>query len=169
MRMRDLSQGDEVIALREIGCPGYAMTPKYTKGTVTIAREGFSGTVMVQWSHGGISRVYDGWVDAVKPQTRPPPYTGEPLDKGIFQITFSSVEGTFSGLDAAQDAARHSAWNHDSEFDTWNVKLVESSVPVETYQYICDSCKEYVTSEGYTHCRCSCCGEIEWVKRLSAK
>ncbi|HSI21358.1 MAG TPA: zinc-ribbon domain-containing protein [Verrucomicrobiae bacterium] len=95
------------------------------------------------------------------------PFVGVRDDTGIYRITYAPVEEEFQGKDAAEDAARHSAWNNDTSFEEYTVELVRSTVTVETHPFVCGTCSDYVspTDKG----KCNQCGEINWVKREGAK
>lgn len=90
-------------------------------------------------------------------------YIGESRDLGTYRITFDPVEGEFGDVDAAYDAARHSSWGENREFNDYNVKFVKSAVPRGTYPYICNNCRQFVAEN--TEGSCGNCGHEEWVER----
>ena len=91
------------------------------------------------------------------------PYVGEDIDRGFYRITYAPVEGIFNHMDAAKEAARHSAWNEDTEFGDFNVEKKESTVTSVTHPYICGECKKIVSS--VTKGKCAGCGAQNWQPR----
>jgi hypothetical protein len=102
-------------------------------------------------------------VSEEKPLNDNLPYVGKSVDRGVYRITFDPVEGEFDSEDAAHDAARHSCWNEDCEFEHAHVERAYSTVPAEEFPFICSNCEEYVspTKEG----KCGDCGAVAWVRR----
>jgi len=97
------------------------------------------------------------------PEEEKIPFIGEHRDKGVYQVTFAPVENEFEDMDQVYSAARHSAWNEDSEFEEYDVKKIRSTVTRETHPYICNNCRQYVTDT--LNGRCNSCGADEWVER----
>ena len=90
-------------------------------------------------------------------------YIGENRNKGIYRITFDPVEDEFDDEYGACDAARHSCWGTDSEFEDYTVEKVKSLVTRGSYPLICNNCRQYVSDEN-SGC-CGNCGANDWVER----
>ena len=91
------------------------------------------------------------------------PCIGKFKETGIYRITFAPVEDEFSADDSANDAARHSSWFEDREFDDYEIEFVKSTVTRATHPYICNNCHQHVSE--HTEGRCGDCGEQNWIQR----
>lgn len=93
-------------------------------------------------------------------------YAGEFRSAGLYQVTFHPQRKEFHSEEAAWDAVRHSAWNCDTEFEgTHQVELIESTVPVTSHPYECETngCGYIVSSDNTKPC-CNC-GKLAWRDR----
>ena len=90
------------------------------------------------------------------------PFTGEPIGKSQFQITFPPVLGVYTDEEEILDRVRHSEFD-DQTLPQPEIENVGTAVPPEDFPYICSKCDGYVSDNEKG--RCYGCGEISWKKR----
>ncbi len=106
------------------------------------------------------------------PQEQKIPLVGQPLSRGIFNITYPVIEEEFDNMDLAYDIASQGTWDGDSNFfeqteEPPNVVFVRTTVGIETHPYICAKCHYFVTND--ITGKCNGCGEQNWVEREKEK
>jgi len=92
-------------------------------------------------------------------------YSGVRKELGIYSIIFQPVEGLFSTMAGAIEAARHSCWHEDLGMNGFTIRRTVSKCTIDTHPYICNACKDSVVKEDGIVGNCQLCGKIDWVLR----